>query len=264
MSLIQEALKRQQEEQAGAGAVRDETRLPEMPAAPIAKAVQALTEKNHPAAPPPPLPPAAPPPGEDDGSSDEPAAAPQREKARPLTVVLGVVLLLLLLLGGGAWAIVYGIRSLRNTPPVEKPTTNPPPLAGTPRSTPLHDHPTTTSGGNPPPTLPGEDRAAGKDPASTVEQPAVTLTQPATTATSAPTIQPPTPQPLSAPSPQWPYLALTGVVGRNDSGAAMINRQIVDVGSAIEGVTVIGIERNAAWLEYKGDRRLLHVGKSTE
>jgi len=55
-----------------------------------------------------------------------------------------------------------------------------------------------------------------------------------------------------------------GVVGRNDSGAAMINRQIVDVGSAIEGVTVIGIERNAAWLEYKGDRRLLHVGKSTE
>ncbi len=292
MSLIQEALRRQQQEQEAAGkppaAPQPGAIPPPPPATPSpsgsVRSASLGMARPAPAAAPQPqasafgrikpaaVPPARATPAESSeaaeaDSHDEDPAVPE-EKARPLATVLGIVLLLILLLGGGSYAIWYGLGNLdfgreestAGHPPAPEVTTPAPVFAVEP--------PATTPPGNPLARTPEPaETPVTESPAQPAETPIVSPQSPQSVPPTDPASTQPTPIRAvapSAPKPAWPFLQLTGVVGRDRTGSAIMNSQIIDVGSAIEGVKVIGIERNAAWLEYKGEKRLLRVGKTTE
>ena len=62
----------------------------------------------------------------------------------------------------------------------------------------------------------------------------------------------------------WPTLSLSGVVGKGENGSAIINKQIVGVGESIEGVKVIAIRDKSIELEFKGKTQILRIGGSTQ
>jgi hypothetical protein len=62
----------------------------------------------------------------------------------------------------------------------------------------------------------------------------------------------------------WPRLSLSGLVGGKRGGAAIINNQVIGIGEAIEGVVVTDLTKKGATLEYQGERLFLHVGGAIE
>jgi hypothetical protein len=265
MSLIQEALKRQQEE-SGESPVADTRQTPRPTAVPD-------QPKAPPAAPPtPPTPPPLP-------SGDQETAAPlssvvekteEKSGRRTWPVLLGVLLLVLLLAGGGIWMMMYALGSL-------KPSQGEEGGQQTSRTKIVIE--------------PGGAEAGGAAPAEQPPQP-----EPGTQPEPEPAPQPvpePAPQPQPEPAPQpepgaastgetppsevpgttpqpgpepvaWPSLALSGMVGKGINGSAIINGAVVSVGEVVDGarVTFIGIQN--VELEYKGETRTLRVGQMLE
>jgi hypothetical protein len=61
----------------------------------------------------------------------------------------------------------------------------------------------------------------------------------------------------------WPALKLSGVVGKETYGSAIINSNIVQIGQSIEGVKIVRIVEGGVEVEYQGETKILRVGGST-
>ncbi|MCK5528064.1 MAG: hypothetical protein KAI74_00160 [Kiritimatiellae bacterium] len=62
---------------------------------------------------------------------------------------------------------------------------------------------------------------------------------------------------------KWPELKLIGAVASGGSGQAILNGQFINVGNSIEGVTLKAIKGNDVILTYKNEMKILKVGDST-
>lgn len=63
----------------------------------------------------------------------------------------------------------------------------------------------------------------------------------------------------------WPALKLTGVLaGRGEQSPefAFINGMTVKVGEDLEGVRLLDVESEGAWLEHQGEKKYLLIGRS--
>ena len=276
MSLIEEALRRQQEE---AG----------KPAAPPASAAK-LTVQAPPAGPPAPVPPPLP-----ETVPDAPAG-PSRQ--RPVWLI--VVLLLGLVVSAGAAVAVFAYRywqdtQVRLTQSVLESVVSRLPLRG--RVNPFRGH--TASGiatgavaigtGGAPSAGTGTAVAAVSstgildaavlltpEPVAVVHTAAVAsvvvaaATQappPAVVSPAAVVFPPAVAPPRSVRVPVvWPSLHLSGVLEARGAnrGAAIINNRIIGEQETIEGVTVVRVRKGGVALEYKGDQRFLKIHGTTD
>lgn len=91
----------------------------------------------------------------------------------------------------------------------------------------------------------------------------------------APVAPPPTPQakamataPTTPPSAKlgsavaWPAVKVSGIMGKNTKRTAMVNGEMVGVGEAIAGVTVVDISNDAVTLKFQGKTATLKAGGS--
>ena len=251
MSLIQEALKRQQEESGKAG------------------------PKSRPA--PPPLPPRrtdGPPPlsqaegptsatiqpppveetkgaGKEVGEKKEKKAGEEKNESRNWPTLVGILVLALLLAGGGVWMLVYAFQQWKSnkaagpriallgkeqpTEPVQ-PDDYEPEVAQLDEPEPVEPEPMTEPGEEPTGAL----TAAVAEPGVGEEQ--IDMLEPL----------------------EWPQISLTAVVGKGLTGAAIINGQIVGVGEIVDDVEVAAVGRQGVKLQYMGESRFLKVGTTLE
>lgn len=64
--------------------------------------------------------------------------------------------------------------------------------------------------------------------------------------------------------PSWPTLTLSGTMGRGAKSTALINKQMVRNGDLVEGVTVISIQQDSVELEFNGERQTIKGGGTTK
>ena len=257
MSLIQEALKRQQED-------ADKNSVGAQPAS-----TKILPEDIAQSSAPPPLPKAAAPQETGDGKRAWPA-------------LLGVLLLLAMLVGAAVWMLTLVYKqfaatgteepveittteapdtpaaALDTTPdpeaPPEQPAPTPPPDKAPPEPPPLEVLPPSEPATEP-------DATSGEDTASTPPETAPDEQEPDTVQPiKPPPVEPP---PEDLPEIPWPTLSVEGTVGTGKNGAAMLNGQIIRVGERIQGVTVQAVGKEGVVLEYKGRTRTVRAGGST-
>lgn len=77
----------------------------------------------------------------------------------------------------------------------------------------------------------------------------------------------PSPAPTKLEMPVlWPKLTVSGIIGSSKSGrsAAIMNGQMLSPGESIEGVTIESIDKQKVKLRYNGEIKSLSVGASTE
>ena len=289
MSLIQEALKRQQAETEGTQPPETTTAIPvstEPIEAPELPSIKATPPAATPAATPPPvasIPAETPvPPPISEPTRETPPPTVDKVEA-PVTVesdskssngipgVIGVILLIILLVGAVMWAIMYGLNAASmksestTIATVESPVTGEAltvtdpidvqPKAETPTVVENAVEPTITEH-DPSPDEP--EVSAATEPAQAESVPTVTEVPEALPPTTPTVVTPPTPK------AQWPALKLSGIVGGGHGGAAIINRKILGVNETVEGVRVLRIEQKGTLLEYKNEKRFLKVGKSIQ
>ncbi len=218
--------------------------------------------KNKPPPEPPPLPAAAP------TAAPEPAAPRGSAKRVIFTILFFVLLatlgaLLLNRMGWLSWPPATGGAS-----PAASAEENflsrivasgmalvmrPPPASEAPPAVPL---PAPASA--PPPA----DAAAGDS-----EKPSETPSPPTAASPAAPqrAVSPRAPAPPPRETVVWPFLQLTGVIGgASGRGAARLNGVLVVVGEEIDGVRLESVSAAGAVLSYKGERRMLRVGGSSQ
>lgn len=228
MSLIQEALKRQQQE-AGEGELKNGPPPLQRPAA-------APSPKPEPALKP------EPPPLKNDTPTVAPAetkAPPPRDKSKKRETAgakTGKTIVLILLL-----AAVGGLVWYQMKPPARK-STHAGPTAET----------TTQQAADPVPVLALTPITEILDSETSVAKPQA----------SDPITEPLTPEELLV-EIEWPSLLLNGIVGSGAQGSCLINNQIVRVGEHVQGVKVAAIRKDGVELEYQGEKRYLRVGAST-
>jgi hypothetical protein len=284
MSLIQEALKRQQEEARKLTASLEPPVVQQPPGQepPVARTASGLQVASSP---PPPVP--------EEGTVPPPEEEPKKHSKfadkRVLRLVLSIIPIALILLGGGFW-IAKSMLSAK--PPQAAPSTKPrvqippqttaqpvnppsateipaPPKPGALQPTavaaPLPASTSQTaavsSAAQPKATsLPTPESAA---PAATQKQAEATGTLPGTNEAPAAVVEQPKPAPPPAPL-VWPVLTVSGVMGKGTKGAAKINNIIVEVGQEIDDVRLVAIGVQSVQLEYKGHERTVKVGRSTQ
>ncbi|MBT3194362.1 MAG: hypothetical protein HN341_17590 [Verrucomicrobia bacterium] len=280
MSLIQEALKRQQQETEGILPAEPTTEAP-------AVAPPPPTPPTEETPPPPPPPPPPEPPVSPVDPVDLPEKTPEpipetvtveseSKPTRVLPALLGVILLLALLLFVVGWAIYYGLQYI-GEPVEETPETGLiAPTVSTPVTEPQPAPPTPPPAAEPAPlgeavvveTSPVESTAKDADTdlaaeaANSQGSPETEIPEEAPAATSPAKTQPPITQPL--PNIQWPPVKLSGIVGSGRSGAVMINGKVIGINESVDGIEIVSIDAKGALLEYKGDRRFLKEGKSLQ
>ena len=66
-------------------------------------------------------------------------------------------------------------------------------------------------------------------------------------------------QPVAKPTPQTPYLKLSGLVYSANDSYGIINDQIVKIGDDISGAKLVKITSQEAVLEYQGEKVVLSV-----
>jgi hypothetical protein len=246
MSLIQEALKRQKEEQSGLTPRADDA----IPTSSAESASPGLKPRASSSPPPPPAAGVAEPVPALDVAGPLPdlTGAPP-ERSRRTWGMLAVVLVAVVLLGGGAvWMIAHVVRTLGGAPaePAAEPAEERVEPAALPPSAPET------------PTQP--EAAVGTPPEAT--PPAVLPGAPTPPIAQAPAH---TPQAAAVPAAVkpavvWPALNLTGVIGRGQAGSAVINGEVLGIGDTVDGVKVIAIRPQGVDLEYQAERQFLKVG----
>lgn len=270
MSLIQEALKRQQEDGQQEGAPAPEApkapaaaSSPEAAPAPVKPSIRIAASSSAPAA-------AAPPPPPPEAEEEPPVVAlpeprPKKSSRTWFTLVM-VLVLILLFLGGAVWMLTFvfqrlktrgsleGVGEQRITRLITEAAQSIPP----PETVPPFDQ-----SGSPPESLPDTDD-------ETVEAPAdeVALEETGTGDEPVPESVPESADMAGGPDEQapavaaveWPLVSLEGMVGKGATGAAIINDTIVGVGESVDGVKLISIDRKGVYLEYGGEQRFLKVG----
>ena len=68
--------------------------------------------------------------------------------------------------------------------------------------------------------------------------------------------------PVAPPAVKWPLLKLSGILcgsGKNEN-SALINGKLISTGQAMENVTLVEIQSDGVILEYGGEKRFLRVG----
>lgn len=70
---------------------------------------------------------------------------------------------------------------------------------------------------------------------------------------------------LVARTSAWPRLTLNGVMAQTGpgQGSAIINGTVVEIGEKIEGARLVEVQRNGVLVEFKGSTQFLRVGQST-
>ena len=252
MSLIQEALRRQQEESGDIPAEGTPPPVQQPGGPPAAPPTPPPGEAGPPplpptaAAPPPPPPPPAPTAQPDLPTVSAPeglAEAPQAGAgARPLPTLAGIAALVIILVGGGVWMLVYAFQQWQGDG-TQTGTEETPPDTDNPPAVVEPDTGTDVDGGGTyvePDTGNGSGQTTSIDPDGNDGVP---------------------PDPLNAePLPvEWPLLQLTGVVGRGPNGSVIINNEILGVGQTIEGAKIVAIGQQGAWLVYEGEKRFLSI-----
>jgi len=299
MSLIQEALKRQQLEEEGA--LPTNQNAPHPPSAEI---------QQPPTVSPPlepqitiPIPEAViPPPAKTTstpatGTGSSPTAntennKPEKEKSSALPAIGGMILLVIILLASVAGSIIYGLQYFGIVGPwrdsgkanteLTSETNSVEPVAQTVETTtktastsnsPLRKAvavrkqagDTTQPSHSTETKVPTENQPPQHLPQGDSVEKIVAIPDP-TTDTSSSVEQ----KTIATPAPKqktpviWPAAKLQGIVGSGKGGAVMINKNVVGVNEEIDGILVISIEPKGVWLEHKEERRFLKVGKSLD
>jgi hypothetical protein len=298
MSLIQEALRRRQEETDGAtGGARpppNQTARLHLasstdvaPAGPpparggdtLVSAASPVSATAPAPTPPPPLPAQVP-------ALQRREMVTERRHGRWPALVFAL-LLLLSLAGGAIWFLLPAVQQwIGNLPALaalthdSSPAVPAPddsnPAAGSATATEPEVRPPETPAPQPP--LPAPSPAVSTVAEEKTSRPAlVTQPEPVAAPSVAQTpketpvrpIAPPTPPepPLAVveePQVEWPNLLLGGVVGKGSKGAAMLEGQVIAVGETFNGVKVISIGLQSAELEFRGQTRQVKVGNSTQ
>ncbi len=100
-----------------------------------------------------------------------------------------------------------------------------------------------------------------KQPKATKTKPKeISLVQKSTNKTSE---QATTQTPVRAPL-KWPTLKVTAALEKGGSGQAIINGKFITVGESIDGVKLVKISGNAVEFSYKYERKILKVGNSVQ
>lgn len=234
MSLIQEALKRQNED-SGDPVPGGQPTVPADPDKPHSK----LSVRHAPSPESVPVADQAfPPPDGGDGGAT--AGATRRKWLKLGGIAAGCIVMAAI--GGGAW---FAISS------------------GTFKDGGTADSAAATT---PDPELKAAFEVKGSDPAP--EPPAAlvspTITTPVATTEATPTIDVTT-APVSAEetASAWPLLSLSGTGGSGKRAFAIINKNLVRVGDTIDGVKVVRVGLDTVELEFDGGRQTVKVGGST-
>ncbi len=256
MSLIQEALKRQQEdggeenpesknvppvqepaEQAPSPEPHEKTMENEIQEAPEPEETPAETE--------------TPPP---------PEQKPQKpKKTRTVVLASTIVGLILIAAAGGSYFLFFrtgdaGTNDQADTSPAEASATE-----KEPEATPSPPTDVDTK-------KPGEEKKDDLPPKT--ETPSGEKTVPAgekptkkTPGPSRPVKAPPrTPRPKPV---LWPDLTLQGLLSKSGEGAALINGEVISKGEKMQGVELTAVRKNSVMLKYKGETKELKTREST-
>ncbi|MBN2301511.1 MAG: hypothetical protein JXN60_03240 [Lentisphaerae bacterium] len=258
MSLIQEALRRQQEEageiepQASPPPVQDPR--PPMPTPSQSSKPPTLASPELP----PPVPNVPPPlaPTESYNSTSTPGstvelAEPTKQKP-PILMLTGVILSILLLAGIGIWAAIYlfNLTDVANVAPTDNVVEVTP---ETKDKTPVSDTPPP-----PAPSAPAEDVKVVTPVIAETDTGAIVKDKyDYGKEEEEPVVQP-------ANSVVWPMLTLSGVVGKGSNGSVILNNEIVGVGEYIDGVKVVSLGYREVTLEYEGQQQTIKQGNSTQ
>lgn len=269
MSLIQEALKRQQ----------DDSGLGVSPVTP--PPVQDPSVTQPPSEPSEITPPSLPPPlpsapdnadesmaGEPEAAAPAPAVDEQPAASRRWPILLGVMAGILIVVGGAIWGGLVAYQKWQATETAVEPL---PEKADAESSTSVDE----TDPGQTlqedqvqkdPDTELDEDASS---PTAEEEEPSITHieTVPETPSITHVESAVPLPEPNpveSKPPADWPSLLLTGILGKGDSGSAFLNNEVVSIDETIDGVRVLSIGQRGVELEYEGEIQFLKVGGSTQ
>lgn len=277
MSLIQDALKRQQEE------MNKKADAPATPAAPHAKIPLRMMGQPPGAAQPPepaaqhavpaqplPVPPSpAKPDPRVEAAETKPETQPgtpernepESEKRSPAPMIIALMALILLLAAGGlywAWPLLLP-KTTKPAPPARAVATAPKPAPAPPAGAVLN----TVTAAAPAKVSTGDTNEVSTLQPETVPGPAEQLAMPVVRDETPPTLfVAPPPKPEAAAPVLWPAIKLTGMVKLGGTAAALINGRVVAPGESIEDVTLISVKKEGALLRYKTEERLLRVGET--
>ncbi len=236
MSLIQEALKRQLQEQ-GAGDLKAGAPPPQRPTPGTTRHTSSPTTPPLPASPSPPV----------ETEEELPPWAGGRKALASAQKKKQIVLLVILLV------IVVGVVGFVTLPMLQKGGVLPQRHA-TRQEDPTVNASPGTSEAPPAPRMPGRPRIpapAGNPPLSTLS-PSPKPTSGMTTAAESKTVL------------IWPNVVVTGIAGQGSKGSAIINGHIVPVGESIHDITVVSIGVQGVLLQYQGETQFVRVGSSTQ
>ncbi|MDE0838177.1 MAG: hypothetical protein OSB41_03895 [Kiritimatiellae bacterium] len=251
MSLIQEALRRQQEEQSGDGSApaaatpsAGETATLAAAAPTAASSTPSFVPASAPPLPPPPQPPTmTPPPSPADAAA---SVTPEKEtasKGRPWGSHVGLIAIVAVVLAGLVGLMVFAFGKVKESKDSRSLAINAPaqPAGANPASA--------TAPPDGKPAMPGI--AADAKPTTAAPKPGA----PAVASGETGAVQP-------AAAAAWPKVTLTGVVGKGIRGAATLNGQIVAVGESIQGAEVVYIGDEGVKLEFASEERHVKIGQT--
>ncbi|MFO7535522.1 MAG: hypothetical protein R6X19_07560 [Kiritimatiellia bacterium] len=278
MSLIQDALKRQQEEMNKKAAGETEptgqkTEPPgQMQKIPIRTMNQPAFSQPPPSpAAPPPLPPVAAPPVEE---SSKALPLPTDDESRRPKALLPVLAAMILLFAVGfyfGWPYLHALLAGSTTPAssvqpdsvavasvqsgeVAQTSASAQSVAGaaTPQT-------------NPPLSLAGSSATTGTLPgAESNLDPSASIAMPVPVKEPPPDLYARPPKPVAAEPVIWPPLKLTGCINMGKSAIAIINGQMVEPGQSIDEVLLVSVNKNKneALMRLDGQERVLRVGET--
>lgn len=262
MSLIQEALRRQQEDMDENAGVPAAPGTPAVPA-PDPKSAPKIARKAPVEIAPPDMDTSAPPPVQEPPKLEEEAPPPEdavadsaesgdgapppvpnaaAKEGKPGMKLALIALGAILCLAVGVWVVTFAIQKFMTPTTTETPA-DPAPAGGS-----------NTTAPTAPIAIPDDPTPA--EPTPTEPEPVV--------ATPPPVATPAEPTPALKEPTIWPILVINGLVGKGAQGAVMINSQIIGVDETIEGVRVVSIDKQGCKLEYEGETKSIKVGGSTE
>lgn len=270
MSLIQEALKRQQQEaDPDAGATPEVATTPPIPDIPSAiKSKEPVAEpaEQKPVkkpiglvkSTPPPAPEAAAVPADKNKKKKGNKKKKKKKDGNPWQKLILVLLILALIIVGAAGLVFFSLKKL-STETLTKLTENlPAEIVEKLPADVIAKLPADIQNQQP-------DQQPEEATSTPVQQPVATESKSAVVKVLqkvAPT--PPEVKPKTKVEPvKWPDLKLIGAVASGGSGQAILNGKFINVGNSIEGVTLKAIKGSSVILTYKNETKTLKVGDST-
>lgn len=231
---------------------RSEPKQPEGSVSPVPESFvpEAETDKEH-------------------SDSDAETEEKETKEHKSIAVVITVLVAFVVFVFGALYLILTTFSKIRTPPPtpvtIDIPATPPPavqPETITDDTTETIEETIIDETGVPP-VPPEPEPAVDRKPVEEPEDIPPSEAEPApetVVAVTPPPSLPPQPPPPREPV-VWPNISLQGVVGRGTTGSVIIDGEVIGVGEAYNGARVIRIEHQGALMEYKGERRVIRVGR---